>query len=286
MYTLNALGGDWNVYGGSYKIDTSSKTLALTPPTGNGAISNWFFTDFSNWQLSGSGGNMCADLTPFEALEFEALAPAGFQFSIFFTARQDGNCSADGQLSSSHPFTKYYTVPGFKQIVRIPFQDFSISTNGTYFNFGWIKTLFFQNIYGAHENDSLVISNVWLRGRQSCSTSFPTPSDSPHYEDSTNTMRHNVVVGGIIALILVCVILAGSWFYYKNKRGKAKAKGGSHEMQAATRNTGSAGKIPRASVAVGEVSPLPWASAGVEQPNRPDVAPPPPVLKEHAGAGK
>ncbi|KAJ3040038.1 hypothetical protein HDV00_011487 [Rhizophlyctis rosea] len=184
---LNALNGDWGVYGVNRTINNAAKTLTLVPgrgatvypadpkvAPGSEPTFNWFYTQFSNQQAAGAFDKACADLSPFSSFEFDAVAPAGFNFNITFTMRQVGNCSTRIFDSIYQPFTKYYTTPGQKATIKLPFSDFAKDWAGNNVNWAWDKDMTWVNLVAAKPTDSLVISNVWLRGAQCSSSGTPT----------------------------------------------------------------------------------------------------------------
>ncbi|KAJ3046354.1 hypothetical protein HK097_000942 [Rhizophlyctis rosea] len=174
---LNALGGDWGQYGGNYTISTTARTLSIVPARGaqvypadpkvapgSEPTFNWFYTQFSDQRAPGAFDKACANLTPFTAFEFDALAPRGFDFNITFTMRAVGDCKTRIYDSVYHPFSKYYTTPGTKQTIRLPFSDFVKNWAGEDVNWAWNKDMTWVNLVNASPRDALVISNVWLKG--------------------------------------------------------------------------------------------------------------------------
>ncbi|KAJ3046727.1 hypothetical protein HK097_000599 [Rhizophlyctis rosea] len=192
----NAIGGDWGIWGGNFTIDTSAKTLTIVPrvqPTPYLAEGfnpdtvptfNFFYTQFTNQHEIFD--KACANLTAFNALEFEAVAPAGFDFNITFTQRLQNDCEVRTYDSQYQLFSKYYTTPGQKQTIRLPLSDFSKDLSGANFNYQWNKDITLVNLAGANPGDAITISNVVLKGAPcsgtattSTSTSSATVSGAP-----------------------------------------------------------------------------------------------------------
>jgi len=172
---LNALEGDWGIYGGNFTIDPAAKTLTVTPARGATEYPpsdfnpntvptyQWFYTQFSNQkeQLD----KACVDISPFQAVQLDVLAPAGFDFNITYTQRKKGDCKTRTFDSKYKLFSEYYKTPGVKQTITLAFADFSTDLSGAPFDYSWDKDLTLINLNGANPGDSLVISNVWLKGK-------------------------------------------------------------------------------------------------------------------------
>ncbi|KAJ3043217.1 hypothetical protein HDV00_005537 [Rhizophlyctis rosea] len=192
----NAIGGDWGIWGGNFSIDTSAKTLTITPAKQPTALQpnstynpntvptfNFFYTQFTNQHEIFD--KACANLTVFTALEFDAVAPAGFDFNITFTQRLQGNCDVRTFDSRYQLFSKYYTTPGQKKTLHLPLSDFNVDLSGASFNYNWNKDITWVNLAGAKAGDSVSISNVILKGVPCSGTTSTSGSSTATSKDSS-----------------------------------------------------------------------------------------------------
>jgi len=109
-------------------VDTVARTMTVYAGTNE----SFFFAKYN--------ALACFDLRPFTAFQFELEAPVGS--SAAFTLTQS-NPSCTGRIDDGDsvylPLSQYYTTPGQRQVVTMPFRDFARNVNGGNFDFVHLK---------------------------------------------------------------------------------------------------------------------------------------------------
>jgi hypothetical protein len=130
-------------------------------------------------------------LTNFYAFQFDLIGPVGSTGSFTLT-QMSADCSgrvANGD-STYLPLAKYYTTPGQKQTVTLPFKDFTAlaSGNGT-FDFVHLKDWTFVNPLPLGE--AFVFSNMMLiGGAPGCNgTAVTDGSSTPAVTDGSSILN-------------------------------------------------------------------------------------------------
>jgi hypothetical protein len=80
----------------------------------------------------------CFDLSAYEAIQFDVVAPAGSSAEFCLTQRS-ADCQTRLADSQYMPLSKYITPNGSKQTVTMPISDFGKNVNGGNFDFLHLK---------------------------------------------------------------------------------------------------------------------------------------------------
>ncbi|KAJ3190498.1 hypothetical protein HDU85_000797 [Gaertneriomyces sp. JEL0708] len=167
---INLLGGDYGAVQVAMNFDTTKKVVALTAGP-NVPDNNFWFAKFD--------AGACFDLSHFEAVRFDLLAPAGSSFTMCLTQKSpDCLTRVDPGDSTYIPISKYVTPNGQKQTVTVPFRDFAPRAAGTgTFDFVHLKDWTLNQF--APQDTVFEISNIRLVRQCTNGTTNSTTSALP-----------------------------------------------------------------------------------------------------------
>jgi hypothetical protein len=146
---FNLLGGDYGAVGLTAEYSTTLKHVTLTSTVEK----NFWFAKFDL--------GACFDLSPFNAIQFDMVAPVDTN-AIFTLTQKSVNC-VDRLVDSQYMRLSNYVTPnGQKQTVTMPLTDFAKNLDGNAFDFKHLKDWTLNSLLPV--GVSITISNLMLVG--------------------------------------------------------------------------------------------------------------------------
>ncbi|KAI8911541.1 hypothetical protein EDD86DRAFT_202663 [Gorgonomyces haynaldii] len=173
MRYFNLMGGDYGAKAANISINTSQKYMRIVPQKGEPDLSesdthpgapiatNYWYVKFDL--------KACFDLSPYTAIQFDLVAPAGSD--MYFTLTQHLSDCVTRVIDSVYTtLTKYVKPDGTKKTVTIPISDFATNLVGKPFDFVHLKDFTVVNL--APVGADLRLSQFLLKGN--CPPGTPT----------------------------------------------------------------------------------------------------------------
>ncbi|KAJ3338526.1 hypothetical protein HDU93_009451 [Gonapodya sp. JEL0774] len=178
--------GNQNTYTVTYEVDKDGG-VTVTPNPAYKKEDNFWFFKFDTAE--------CFDITQWNTVEFEYMAPAGSSFGWTMTVHQD-TCKLAGAFGcynhtfncvrgpdTSYHFLNEYTKTGVTdgtwQKISLPLYDFRINVADNATDFNHIKDWTFVGLDPVNRTDGLAPTFRWRNLNLNCRTDFPSIANLP-----------------------------------------------------------------------------------------------------------